>query len=388
MDLTPYLKLMADKHASDLFLSVGAPPCLKVEGFTRHLSDTPLTTADVHGMAASVMTERQQRDYDANWEMNLALAPAGIGRFRINVYRQRGEPAMAVRYITAQIPTIAQLNLPPLLEDVVMLQRGLVLMVGASGSGKSTTLAAMIDHRNRNRTGHILTVEEPIEYVHSHKLSIVDQREVGFDTHSYGDALKNAMREAPDVIMIGEIRDRETMQAAIAYADTGHLCLSTLHASNASQTLDRIINFFPESARAQLLIDLSLNLKAVIGQRLVKGRRTRLVPAVEILLQTPYTADLIGKGEVSAIRDAMKAGADVGMQTFDQALYALYAAGEITFDEALAHADSKTDLALHARLHDTTEADDHGMTLEEPGEPRLAAGPGAPPARKEPGGQP
>src|SRR5688572_2084931 len=335
MDLMPYLTLMAQRQASDLFMSVGAPPCIKIEGVTSPLGDERLSTADVHDMAQSVMSDRQQRDFAAEWEMNLALGIEGVGRYRINLYRQRGEPALAVRYITDRIPTIEELHLPSRLKDIVMMQRGLVLLVGATGTGKSTTLAAMIDHRNENVTGHILCVEDPVEYVHGHKKSVVDQREVGFDTKCYGDALKNALRQAPDVILIGEVRDRETMQAAIAYADTGHLCLATLHASNANQALDRIINLFPESARAQLLIDLSLNLKAVIGQRLLKGAQAKRVPAVEIMLLTPYIADLIAKGDVATVRDAMKAGREVGMQTFDQALFDLYVRGEITLAEAL-----------------------------------------------------
>ena len=353
MDLMPYLALMAQKQASDLFMSVGAPPCIKIDGVTSALADTRLSTADVSAMALSVMSERQQRDFAADWEMNLALGIEGVGRFRINLYRQRGEPALAVRYITDRIPTIEELHLPARLKDIVMLQRGLVLLVGATGTGKSTTLAAMIDHRNQSVTGHILCVEDPVEYVHAHRMSVVDQREIGFDTKSYEQALKNALRQAPDVILIGEVRDRETMQAAIAYADTGHLCLATLHASNANQALDRIINLFPESARLQLLIDLSLNLKAVIGQRLLKGAQSKRIPAVEIMLLTPYIADLIAKGDVSTVKDAMKAGGEVGMQTFDQALFDLYVRGEIALAEALAHADSKTDLGLRIRLHES-----------------------------------
>ena len=353
MDLMPYLALMAQKQASDLFMSVGAPPCIKIDGVTSAIVEQRLTTAEVSAMALSVMSDRQQRDFSADWEMNLALGIEGVGRFRINVYRQRGEPALAVRYITDRIPTIDELHLPARLKDIVMLQRGLVLLVGATGTGKSTTLAAMIDHRNASVTGHILCVEDPIEYVHAHRKSVVDQREIGFDTKSYADALKNALRQAPDVILIGEIRDRETMQAAIAYADTGHLCLATLHASNANQALDRIINLFPESARLQLLIDLSLNLKAVIGQRLLKGAQSKRIPAVEIMLLTPYIADLIAKGDVATVKDAMKAGGEVGMQTFDQALFDLYVRGEIVLAEALAHADSKTDLGLRIRLHES-----------------------------------
>ena len=350
MELTAYLNLMAQKNASDLFLSVGAPPSIKIEGATRHIGDKPLAADDVRNMAYSVMNERQMKDFEANWEMNLAIALGDQGRFRINVYRQRGEIAMAVRFITNQIPSIESLNLPQILKDIIMLPRGLVLVVGSTGSGKSTTLASMIDYRNANRTGHILTVEEPIEYVHTHKMSVVDQREIGLDTQSYANALKNAMREAPDVIMIGEIRDRETIQAAIAYAETGHLCLATLHANNANQTLDRIINFFPETARHQLLIDLSLNLKAVIGQRLLRGVKTKRVPAIELLLSSAYISDLIEKGEIASIREAMKQGNEQGMQTFDQALYKLYAAGEITYQEALENADSRTDLSLRVRL--------------------------------------
>ena len=353
MDLMPYLGLMAQKQASDLFMSVGAPPCIKIDGVTSAIVEQRLTTAEVSAMALSVMSDRQQRDFSADWEMNLALGIEGVGRFRINVYRQRGEPALAVRYITDRIPTIDELHLPARLKDIVMMQRGLVLLVGATGTGKSTTLAAMIDHRNASVTGHILCVEDPIEYVHAHRKSVVDQREIGFDTKSYADALKNALRQAPDVILIGEIRDRETMQAAIAYADTGHLCLATLHASNANQALDRIINLFPESARLQLLIDLSLNLKAVIGQRLLKGAQSKRIPAVEIMLLTPYIADLIAKGDVATVKDAMKAGGEVGMQTFDQALFDLYVRGEIVLAEALAHADSKTDLGLRIRLHES-----------------------------------
>ena len=371
MDLMPYLALMAQKQASDLFMSVGAPPCIKIDGVTSAIVEQRLTTADVSAMALSVMSDRQQRDFAADWEMNLALGIEGVGRFRINLYRQRGEPALAVRYITDRIPTIDELHLPARLKDIVMMQRGLVLLVGATGTGKSTTLAAMIDHRNAGVTGHILCVEDPIEYVHAHRRSVVDQREIGFDTKSYEQALKNALRQAPDVILIGEVRDRETMQAAIAYADTGHLCLATLHASNANQALDRIINLFPESARLQLLIDLSLNLKAVIGQRLLKGAQSKRIPAVEIMLLTPYIADLIAKGDVSTVRDAMKAGREVGMQTFDQALFDLYVRGEIALAEALAHADSKTDLGLRIRLHESKVGglmEFGGMALDAPDE--------------------
>jgi twitching motility protein PilU len=352
MDLHHYLQMLADRSASDLFLSPGAPPNIKIDGLTRHLGAKPLSAAEVREAAYSVMNERQQAEFEDQWEMNLALAMGDIGRFRVNIYRQRGEVAMAVRYVTNKIPSIEELHLPLLLQDLIMLPRGLILFVGAAGSGKSTTMASMIDYRNQNRTGHILTVEEPIEYIHEHKQSVVDQREVGLDTRSYANALKNAMREAPDVIMIGEIRDRETMQQAISYAETGHLCLSTLHANNANQTLDRILNFFPDLARPQVLLDMSLNLKAVISQRLLKGCKpeVRRVPAVEVLLSSPYVSDLIVKGDIAEIKEAMKHSTEMGMQTFDESLYKLFAAGQISYQEAIDVADSRTDLALRIRL--------------------------------------
>ncbi|CAN5286317.1 PilT/PilU family type 4a pilus ATPase [soil metagenome] len=352
MDLNHYMQLLAERSASDLFLSPGAPPNIKIEGLTGHLGAKALTAADVREMAYSIMNERQQSEFEDQWEMNLAVALGEIGRFRINIYRQRGDIAMAVRYVTNKIPSIEELNLPALLQELIMLPRGLILFVGAAGSGKSTTMASMIDYRNQNRTGHILTVEEPIEYMHTHKQSVVDQREVGLDTHSFAAALKNAMRQAPEVIMIGEIRDRETMQQAITYAETGHLCLSTLHANNANQTLDRIINFFPEQARTQVLLDMSLNLKAVISQRLLKGvqKHVRRVPAVEIMLSSPYVSDLILKGDIGAIKEAMKHSTEIGMQTFDESLFQLFAAGKISYTEAIEVADSRTDLALRIRL--------------------------------------
>jgi twitching motility protein PilU len=352
MELNHYLQLMAERSASDMFFSPGAPPNIKIEGFTRHLGAKALTAADVRGMAYSIMNDRQQSEFEDQWEMNLAFAMGDIGRFRINIYRNRGDVTMAARYVTNKIPSIDELNLPPLLRELIMLPRGLILFVGAAGSGKSTTLASMIDYRNQNMTGHIYTVEDPIEYVHTHKQSVVDQREVGLDTRSYANALRNAMRAAPEVIMIGEIRDRETMQQAIAYAETGHLCLSTLHANNANQTLDRIINFFPDTARTQALLDMSLNLKAVVSQRLLKSAQAnvRRVPAVEILLASAYVSDLILKGDIAAIKEAMKHSTEIGMQTFDESLYRLYAAGQITYHDAIEVADSRTDLALRVRL--------------------------------------
>ncbi|MET0226003.1 MAG: PilT/PilU family type 4a pilus ATPase [Dokdonella sp.] len=350
MDISDLLAQMSTEHASDLYLSHGAPPAIVVAGVSRYIGDKALTPIDTHEIAYSVMSDRQQKEFEATLEMNLGIAPAGLGRFRVNVYRQRGEVALAIRYIPTEIPSIQSLRLPGMLQSLIMLPRGLILVVGSTGSGKSTTLASMLDHRNQTRGGHILTIEDPVEYLHQHKKSIIDQREVGIDTLSYENALRNAMREAPNVIMIGEIRDRETMQQAIAYAETGHLCLSTLHANNANQTLDRILNFFPDTARHQLLIDLSLNLKAVVSQRLLHAVDGTRVPAVELLLVTAYISDLIEKGEIATIREAMKQKSEVGMQTFDQALYTLYAAGTIGYAEALEYADSRTDLALTIRL--------------------------------------
>jgi len=366
MDLNAYLHLMVQKSASDLFLSAGAMPSIKIDGETFHLGNGRLTADQVHAMAFSVMNEHQQRDFESTLEMNLAIALGDIGRFRINIYRQRGDVAMVVRYITSQIPSIEALHLPPLLKDLIQLPRGLVLVVGATSSGKSTCLAAMVDYRNSLRTGHILTIEEPIEYLHLHKESVVDQREIGLDTLSYANALKNAMREAPDVIMIGEIRDREIMQQAIAYSETGHLCLATLHANNASQTLDRIMNFFPEAARQQLLIDMSLNLKAVVSLRLLRGTDGKRIPAVELMLSTPYVASLIEKGEIHKLRDAMKQSKEQGMQSFDDALYQLHVSGRIGYRQAIDAADSRTDLALRFRLEGLTPPDDPGsLRLDE-----------------------
>lgn len=350
------------KHgASDLFFSAGAPVGISIQGRTRFLGDQRLTAADTRQLAYSLMSDKQSAEFEREMEMNLALALEGIGRFRINVFRQRGSVAMVIRHIKNEVPSIEALNLPVKLKELVMAPRGLVLVVGSTGSGKSTTLASMIDYRNTQRSGHILTIEDPIEFLHPHKRSIVDQREVGLDTKSYEVALKNAMREAPDVILIGEIRDRQTMQHAIAYAETGHLCLSTLHSNNANQTLDRIINFFPESAHRQLFVDLSLHLQAIISQRLIPTPDGERVPAVELLLRTPYVSDLIQKAEIHGLKDAMKDGAQHGMQTFDQSLFRLFQEGRISEEEALNNADSRNDLGLNIRLsrerstHDSPE---------------------------------
>lgn len=350
IDLNKYLSYMAERQASDLFFSAQAPPSIKIEGATQHLGETAVTAQEVQALAYELMNERQQKEFEATMEMNLAVALPDIGRYRVNVYRQRGAVAIAVRYITNHIPPLESLGVPESLKELIMLPRGLVLVVGSTGSGKSTTLAAMIAWRNQRHTGHILTIEEPIEFIHEHQQSIVDQREIGIDTQSYAAALKNAMREAPDVIMIGEIRDRDTMQYAIAYAETGHLCLSTLHANNANQALDRIINFFKDTSRHQLLIDLSLNLKAVISQRLIRDVNGKRIAAVELLLQTSYVSDLIEKGDIHELKEAMKQGVDRGMQTFDEALFRLHAAGRISTATALENADSRTDVGLRIRL--------------------------------------
>ncbi len=350
MDLHPYLKIMVEKNASDLFFSTNATPCIKIEGTTSHMGNTPFPPGAVKQLAYSIMNEEQIKSFEETLEMDLAISAKDTGRFRVNIFRQRGEVAMVARYISADIKSVEQLSLPSTLNDLVMAPRGLVLLVGTTGSGKSTTLASMINHRNRNKTGHILTIEDPIEFMHHHQKSIVNQREVGLDTLSYASALKRAMREAPDVIMIGEIRDKETMQQALAYADTGHLCLSTLHATNASQTLERIINFFPEKAHHQLHMDLSQNLRAIISQRLVIGKDRKRLPAVELMINTPHISDLILKGEINELPTAIEQGNDVGMQTFDQALYDLYQAEKISLEEALEHADSRNNLSLRIRL--------------------------------------
>ena len=363
-ELLDYLRQMVGAKASDIFFSVGAPPSLKIDGAITPLGDTPLTADAVTALAQQAMSDRQQREFDETMEMNLAIDMPDVGRFRVNIYRQRGNPALAIRFITSRIPSLEQLNLPPVLHDLALVPRGLVLVVGAAGAGKSTTLASMIDHLNMQKAVHVLTVEDPIEYLHTHKKSIVDQREVGLDTLSYANALRNTMREAPDVLMIGEIRDQETMQAAIAYAETGHLCLATLHANNANQTLDRIVNFFPDTAHHQLFVDLSLNLKAVISQRLLRGVDGRRVPAVEILLSSPFIAELIEKGEIAAIRDAMKQSFELGMLTFDESIYKLYAAGRISYDEAMDNADSRTDLGLRIRLEGPSPSSGHRDDLE------------------------
>jgi len=344
MNLQPYLKLMADRGGSDMFFTTGAPVSMNIEGKMHPIGKAPLEPGMVRNIAYSVMDETQKMGFEATMEMNLGMSLKDVGRFRINIYMQRGEVSMVIRFIKANVPTIDELNLPQQLKQLVMKRKGLVLVVGSTGSGKSTTLASMVDHRSHAMPGHILTIEDPIEFTFNHNKSIVGQREVGLDTLSYENALREAMREAPDVIMIGEVRDRETMEAAIQYADTGHLCLSTLHAVNANQTLDRILSFFPPDARNQILMDMSMNLQAIISQRLVSGMDGRRIAAIEILINSPYISDLIRRGDFHEIKQVMEKGEADGMQTFDQSLYTLFKDGKIDIKTALSHADSRSNL--------------------------------------------
>ncbi len=346
------LKLMVGRNGSDLFLTSDFPPAVKVDGKIAKVSPQPLTAAHTLALARSIMNDKQAAEFERTKECNFAISPPSVGRFRVNAFIQQGKVGMVLRVIPQVLPTITSLGLPPVLSELVMTKRGLMILVGATGSGKSTSLAAMIDHRNENSYGHIITIEDPVEFVHPHKNCVVTQREVGLDTDSWDAALKNTLRQAPDVILMGEIRDRETMEHAVAFAETGHLCMATLHANSANQALDRIINFFPEERRTQLLMDLSLNLKGMISQRLVprqegKGR----FAAVEILINTPLISDLIFKGEVSEIKEIMKKSRNLGMQTFDQALFDGFEANEITFEDALRNADSVNDLRLQIKLH-------------------------------------
>ena len=363
-DLSAYLHYMVAAGAADLFLSVGAPPTVKVQGVMRPMDMPPIAPRRVKELAYSMMNESQMRAFEADWECDLAVGLEGLGRFRLNVFLQRGEVGMVVRYVKDKIPSIADLKMPAVLQKLVMLKRGLILVVGAAGSGKSTTLAAMLDYRNVQAPGHILSIEDPIEFLHQHKKCVMDQREVGLDTHSFDEALRHAMREAPDVIMIGEIRDLATMQHALNYAETGHLCVSTLHANNANQAIERIINFFPEGARHQILMDLSLNLQGVVAQRLIQGKTGRLVPATEVMLQSPYIADLIQKGQIDQIKGAIGKSVELGMHTFDQSLFELFTHHEITLAQAIDNADSKTDLSLRIRLSAGRPPDASGMSIQ------------------------
>ena len=358
MDFDRFLQLMVDKGASDLFITTGVPPSMKINGRMTPVTKDSLTPEQCRALVLGVMNDEQRQEFQQKRECNFAISARGIGRFRVSAFYQRNLVGMVLRRIEVNIPTVEQLRLPEIIKKLAMTKRGLVIFVGATGTGKSTSLAAMIGHRNKNSAGHIISIEDPIEYIHQHQGCIVTQREVGIDTESFEVALKNTLRQAPDVIMIGEIRSRDTMEHALAFAETGHLCLATLHANNANQALDRIIHFFPADRHGQTWMDLSLNLKGIVAQQLVpttdgQGRRA----VIEVLLNTPLVADLIRKGEVHELKALMKKSGELGMQTFDQSLYGLYRDGEITYEAALAHADSANDLRLMIKLGSETDAD-------------------------------
>ncbi|MGE6322376.1 PilT/PilU family type 4a pilus ATPase [Pseudomonas oryzihabitans] len=358
MDFDRFLQLMVDKGASDLFITTGVPPSMKINGRMTPVTKDSLTPEQCRAIVLGVMNDEQRQEFQQKRECNFAISARGIGRFRVSAFYQRNLVGMVLRRIEVNIPTVEQLRLPEIIKKLAMTKRGLVIFVGATGTGKSTSLAAMIGHRNKNSAGHIISIEDPIEYIHQHQGCIVTQREVGIDTESFEVALKNTLRQAPDVIMIGEIRSRDTMEHALAFAETGHLCLATLHANNANQALDRIIHFFPADRHSQTWMDLSLNLKGIVAQQLVpttdgQGRRA----VIEVLLNTPLVADLIRKGEVHELKALMKKSGELGMQTFDQSLYGLYRDGEITYEAALAHADSANDLRLMIKLGSETDAD-------------------------------
>ncbi|HEX5339476.1 MAG TPA: PilT/PilU family type 4a pilus ATPase [Gammaproteobacteria bacterium] len=353
------LRAMISRRGSDLFITAGFPPAMKVDGQITPATDKPLTPEQSALLVRAIMNDRQSKEFDATKECNFAISPPGIGRFRVNAFVQQGRAGAVLRTITSEIPDFDKLGLPQVLKDVVMSKRGLVIFVGGTGSGKSTSLAAMIGYRNKNSKGHIITIEDPVEYVHPHLGCVVMQREVGVDTDSWEAALKNTLRQAPDVILIGEIRDRETMEHAVQFAETGHLCLSTLHANSANQALDRIINLFPEERRQQLLMDLSLNIRALIAQRLIKKQDGKgRAASMEIMLNSPLISDLIFKGEVAQIKEIMSKSNQLGMQTFDQSLFNLYEAGEIGYEEAIRNADSQNELRLRIKLESKRDKND------------------------------
>ena len=363
------LKLLASQDGSDLYLSTGAPPSAKFQGVLRTLSEAPLAPGEVAAIAADIMDLEQKQQFDKELEMNLAISLPQIGRFRVNIFKQRNEVSLVARNIKTEIPRFEDLKLPPVLLETIMEKRGLVLFVGGTGSGKSTSLAALIDHRNRNSGGHIITIEDPVEYVHRHRKSIINQREVGVDTRSFHAALKNTLRQAPDVILIGEIRDRETMEHALAFSETGHLAISTLHANNANQAIDRILHLVPTEKHRQLLFDLSFNLRGIIAQQLLPALDgQRRCPVFEVMLNTPIITDIIRKGELHRLKEVMTKSTELGMQTFDQGLFQLFMAGRIGFDEALAHADSANDLRLQIKLSGKGDRDSgtlEGVTVDE-----------------------
>ena len=350
MDIQEYFKTMVQTEASDLYLTVNRPPMYRIQGKIKPDGDRLFTPEEVHEIAMAIMNEKQQREFAETMEMNMAMSLPGVSRFRVNIFQQRGSVGLVVRRIKVEIASLDELGLPDILKDIVMSKRGLVLVVGATGSGKSTSLAAMVDYRNANEAVHIITIEDPIEFVHRHKQSIVTQREVGFDTHSFQSALKNTLRQAPDVILIGEIRDTETMEAAMTFAETGHLCLGTLHSNNSNQAIERIMNFFPIERHAQIYLQLSLNLRAIVSQRLVPSVDGKRTPALEVLLDTPRIKDLIKKGEIDTLKEGMEQGVQEGSQTFDQALFALYKEGKINLEQALINADSANNLRLKIKL--------------------------------------
>lgn len=358
MEFTQLLKVMIERGASDLFISAGARPSIKVDGTVKPLTKEPLKPSQARSLVYSTMNDKQIAEYEGTHECNFAISAPGLGRFRVSAYVQRNTPGMVLRRINSHIPNFEELNLPPVMKDLAMTKRGLILFVGGTSTGKSTSLASMIDYRNRHSRGHIITIEDPIEYIHEHKESIVTQREVGIDTDSFEVALRNTLRQAPDVILMGEIRTRELMKYGLSFAETGHLCMATLHANNANQALDRIISFFPPEHHDQVWMELSLNLKAIVAQQLLptkdgKGRRA----AIEVMICTPLIQDMIRKGEVHEIKEIIKKSTNLGMQTFDQALYELYREGTINYDTALAHADSANDLRLMIKLNADTNPD-------------------------------
>ncbi len=363
MEMQTYLKTMVEIDASDLYLTAERPSMYRVDGKIRAVGDQGLNSDEVSALASSIMNERQLKEFSETHEMNLATALPGVSRFRVNIFQQRGSVGMVIRRVKANVATLDELGLPSILKDISMSKRGLTLLVGATGSGKSTTLAAMVDHRNSSEPGHIITIEDPIEFVHQHKMSIITQREVGFDTHSFQAALKNTLRQAPDVILIGEIRDTETMEAAITFAETGHLCLGTLHSNNANQAIERIMNFFPAERHEQIYMQLSLNLRSIVSQRLIPSTDGKRVAALEILMDTPRLKDLIKKGEVDTLKEGMEQGVQEGCQTFDQALFALYKEGKISLDQALVNSDSANNLRLKIKLAGLRDEDDAVRSL-------------------------
>ena len=377
MDVQEFFKMMVETEASDLYLTVARPLMFRIDGQIRPMSDHSFTPPELEDLAAAIMNERQRKEFAETFEMNMAMALPGVSRFRVNIFRQRGSVGMVIRRVKADASTLDELRLASILKDIAMTKRGLTLVVGATGSGESTTLAAMIDHRNSSEAGHIITIEDPIEFVHRHKKSIVTQREVGFDTQSFQAALKNTLRQAPDVILIGEIRDTETMEAAITFAETGHLCVGTLHSNNANQAIERIMNFFPTQRHAQIYLQLSLNLRSIVSQRLIPSLDGKRVAALEILMDTPRIKDLIRKGDIDTLKEGMEQGVQEGCQTFDQALFTLYIEGKINLDQAIINADSANNLRLKIKLaglkdDDETErmqpeaADNQGATKAEP----------------------